>query len=65
MWSVSALPDVTCGCAAGFPSLPDVWLPAETFSVLQGLTASRAYGNSLTTAVLPWSIPPPKASSHP
>lgn len=59
------LPDVTCGCEAGFPSLTDVWLPAETFSVLQGPTASRAYENSLTTAALPWSIPPPKASSHP
>lgn len=65
MWSILVLPNVTCLCVAEFTSLLAIWLPAVTSSVLQGPTASHAYGNSLTTAPLLWSIPTPKASSHP
>lgn len=65
MRSVSVMPNVTSLCVVDFTSLLVTCSHAVIFSVLQGLTASHAYGNSLTTAPLLWSIPTPKASSHP
>lgn len=62
MRSISVLP--MSPVCAGLISHPS-WFPAGTFCVLQGLTASHAYGNSLTAAPFLWRVTTPKASSHP